>query len=107
MRTLSIEKMMARTEKKAARAAEGKASVPGFSRWIDTFVSEKGLDRAQLFEVEGASGLNLIPLGVVVDRIKQAPAIEQAAIKSQIVRLDFANADVRGYFQHLAKALAL
>jgi hypothetical protein len=78
-----------------------------FAEWIDTFVDEKGLDTERLFEVEGPSGLNIIPLGVVVAAMKAAPAGEQEAIKAMLVKLDFINADCNGYFGHLAKALVL
>lgn len=105
-RILDVNALFARIERKAAKAATQQPRVPGFHRWIDTFVAEKGLDREECFEVEGPSGPNLIPLGCVIDLAKSAPATEQAAIKSQIVRLDFANADVRGFFKHLAKAVA-
>lgn len=78
-----------------------------FSRWLNTFISEKGLDLEHTFEVEGPEwGLNLIPLGVVVEHIHIAPSREQAAIKDMIVRIDFHNGNVLDYFQHLAKALA-
>lgn len=78
-----------------------------FNQWLDTFINEKGIDLEQLLEVNGPSGLNLIPVGALVDAIKDAPATERAAIKDMIVRIDFANGDVLPYFQHLAQAIAL
>lgn len=78
-----------------------------FSTWLNTLVSEKGFDSEHMFLVEGDSGENHIPLGCVLDAIKQAPKHEQKAIKSALVMLDFRNADLLGYFGHLAKALAL
>jgi hypothetical protein len=78
-----------------------------FEKWIDTLVEEKGYDREQVFQVEGKSGTNFIPLGVVVDTIKIAPLKEREAIKDVIVRLDFVNADVADYFRHLAQAIAI
>ncbi|MEB3023430.1 MULTISPECIES: hypothetical protein [Mycolicibacter] len=75
--------------------------------WIDTFVEEKELDRDYLFEVPGPSGVNMIPLGAVVDTIKIAPAAEQAVIKRQLIALDFHNNDVPTYLRHLAGALAI
>jgi hypothetical protein len=77
-----------------------------FSKWLDTLVSEKGLDREHLFEKEGPSGLNIIPLGVVLDAIKSAPAHEQRGIKTMLVKIDFVNGSVLKYFEHLAGALA-
>jgi hypothetical protein len=78
-----------------------------FNTWLDTLIDEKGYDTEHRFSVEGPSGENSIPLGCVLDAIKQAPKHEQAAIKANLVRLDFRNADLLRYFGHLAQALAL
>lgn len=79
-----------------------------FSTWLDTFVEEKGLDTEFVIKVTGETGLmNHIPLGILLDVIKEAPTREQLGIKAEIVRLDFLNADVMGYFEHLAKAIAI
>lgn len=75
--------------------------------YLETLISEKGRDLEELLEVEGPSGLNIMPLAVVVDAIAQAPASEQAAIKTMIVKIDFVNGDVFGYFRHLAQAIAV
>lgn len=77
-----------------------------FDDWLDTFVAEKGLDTERIFEAEGASGLNIIPLAVVLEHLKIAPPAEQEAIRTVIVKIDFANGDVTHFFGHLAKALA-
>ena len=78
-----------------------------FSHWLDTFVSEKGIDENQIIEVEGPSGANLIPVGFLLDLMKQAPKSEQHGIKSTIIKIDFYNGDVLGYFKHLAQAVAM
>ena len=82
-----------------------------FNDWLDRLVDEKGLDRDKVYEVEGPKdsfyGVNLIPLGVVVDAIKAAPANEKAPIKDTLVKIDFLNGDVEHFFRHLAKALAV
>mgnify|MGYP003693749811 CR=1 FL=1 len=49
---------------------------------------------------------NAIPLGVVIEHMKIAPATEQDVIKRTIIRLDFTNADVVPFFKHLARAIA-
>lgn len=61
----------------------------------------------QILEVEGVSGTNWIPVGVLVDAMKATTTTEQAAIKRMIVRIDFVNGDVLHYFRHLAKAIAI
>lgn len=78
-----------------------------FSKWIETFLSEKGIDGEQMLVVDGPSGENTIPVGCLVEMMKQAPKHEQAGIKSMIVKIDFRNGDVLDYFKHLAKAVAL
>ncbi len=79
-----------------------------FNQWLDTFVSEKGLDTDHIFEVEGKEwGTNLIPLDALLEAIKGASDNEKAAIKDMIVKIDFYNGDVMDYFKHLAKAIAL
>jgi hypothetical protein len=78
-----------------------------FAKWLDTLVEEKGIDPEMLIEVEGPSGANIMPLEVVLDAMKATTPSEQAAIKTMIVRIDFANGDVVDYLKHLAQAIAL
>jgi hypothetical protein len=82
------------------------AKTTAFGRWFDTLISEKGIDLEEVLTVEGPSGANWIPVGVLAGIIKTAPAHEQAGIKSMLVRIDFANGNVRHYLTHLAKAVA-
>lgn len=79
----------------------------GFATWLDTFISEKGLDLDHRFDVEGPQwGWNSIPLGSVVDVAKQCDAAEQAKIKDTLVQIDFRGGDAMHFFEHLAKGLA-
>jgi hypothetical protein len=78
-----------------------------FSTWLDTFVQEKNFDPEHIFEIKGEWGANIMPLSVVIDAMKQAPAEEQRAIRDKIIQLDFANAPILPFFEHLAGALAL
>lgn len=75
--------------------------------WIDRFVSEKELDTDHVFEVEGASGPNFIPLAVVIEHVKIATQKERAQIKHKLVKIDFVNGDVMRFFNHLAQAIAI
>ena len=45
-------------------------STRGFIKWLNTFNTEKGLDLDEILEVEGPSGVNIMPLEVVIDAIK-------------------------------------
>ncbi len=77
-----------------------------FDTWLDTFIAEKGIDLEDTFEVEGPSGPNTIPYGVIVEHMKIANAQEQAKIKDIIVKIDFKAGDVLDFFRHLGKAIA-
>ena len=78
-----------------------------FSKWLETFLSEKGIDGETILAVEGPSGENAIPVACLVDLMKQAPKLDQPGIKSMIVKIDFRNGDVLDYFRHLARAVAI
>lgn len=78
-----------------------------FRLWLKTLIEEKGYDLEQIFEVPGKSGPNFVPLAVVVSAMNSAPQREQKAIKTMVVKIDFAGASVLDYFKHLAKALAI
>ena len=78
-----------------------------FNKWLDTLVSEKGLNAEQVVEVPGASGVNYMPLQIIMDAIKSASKIEQSQIKNTLVMIDFKNGDILHFFKHLAKAIAI
>jgi hypothetical protein len=78
-----------------------------FTTWIDTLNTEKGIDMEQGFEVEGPSGANWMTYDIVVSAIKQANSNEQAGIKNTLVKIDFANGDIRHFYRHLAQAIAI
>ena len=77
-----------------------------FDKWIDTFNEEKGINLERIIEIEGQSGLNMIPVSVVIEHMKIAPQHEQEKIKDVIVKIDFANGNVNDFYDHLAKAIA-
>jgi len=74
--------------------------------YIYTLIEEKGLDLESDFEVLGESGLNIIPLGVVVEYFLNTPKEMQNKIKDTLVKIDFHNGDINHFFEHLAKAIA-
>lgn len=76
-------------------------------RYLTMLIEEKaGIEMETPIEVEGASGLNMMSVGVVVEHILIASHREQEAIRRMLVKIDFHNASVLDYFVHLAKALA-
>jgi hypothetical protein len=79
-----------------------------FTKWLDTLIEEKNIDTEFVtFEIEGESGMNFIPLGCVIEAIKNTSKVEQNAIKHNLVMIDFKNGNIVHYFEHLAKALAI
>lgn len=91
------------------KGLEIKASVkaaPSFDKWLDTFISEKGIDLEDTFDVEGPSGTNTMPYGVIIEHMKIAGPQEQKALKNKMVYLDFKNADIKDFLRHLGGAIA-
>ena len=78
-----------------------------FEKWLDTLVEEKGLNTDHVFEVDGESGTNYIPLAVVLEHINIAGRQEKAHIKTKLVMVDFINGNVMHFFRHLAQAIAI
>ena len=77
-----------------------------FSNWLDTFISEKGIDTDDIFSIETDANDNIFDYAFVIAAMKTAPDHEQAAIKRTIIKIDFCNGDVCHYLRHLAQALA-
>ena len=77
-----------------------------FNSWLDSFLSEQGIDLGQPITVITPGGTpNRMTVETVVDAIKAAPTKEQYAIKATLVKVDFINANPVPYFEHLAQAL--
>lgn len=77
-----------------------------FNNWIDTLIEEKNIDLEEIFEFENQNGFNQMPYGVVIEAMKKAPEHEKRSIKDTIVKIDFANGDVKHFLRHLGNALA-
>lgn len=79
-----------------------------FNTWLDALIEEKGIHVESIeFEKMGKSGMNIIPLGVVIEHIKIASKEEQKQIKTTLVKIDFLNGDICHFFNHLAGAIAI
>ena len=75
-------------------------------KYLKNLIDEKGIDTNLTFQVKGETGINLIPIGVVIEHILLAPIKEKRAIKDWLVKIDFVNGNVLDYFKHLAQAIA-
>jgi hypothetical protein len=76
-------------------------------KYLTTLLSEKRIDLEQDLNVEGNSGLNIIPLMIVIDAIDSSSTQEQKQIKNTLVQIDFKNGDVMHFIKHLAQAIAI
>lgn len=77
-----------------------------FNKWLDTFIEEKGIDLEQVIEIKTKTNTHCLEVGNIIENIKATTPDEQVGIKNMIVKIDFHNGDVVGYFRHLAHALA-
>jgi hypothetical protein len=78
-----------------------------FDQWLDTFLTEKGINLEDSFEVDGPSGPNHMVYQNVVDAMKIAPEYEKGSIRSLMVQVDALNGDIRKLLRHLAQAIAI
>ena len=80
-----------------------------FNDWIDTLLSEKGIDQDQVLTIpsDGIFGDNIMSVQVVIDAIKSTTKQEQKAIQKMLVKIDFMNGDIMHYIKHLAQAIAI
>ena len=78
-----------------------------FTKWLDTFLEEKNIELEDTFSFEDEiTGYNLMPYGVVVEAIKNKPALAQKEIQRILILLDFKNLPIKGYLEHIGKSLA-
>ena len=77
-------------------------------QWLRVFFEEKALEN-RLYTVESAGGTtNLICTEEVVSTILDAATEQEAEQIANIVRrLDFLNADLHPFLEHLAQAIAI
>ena len=76
-----------------------------FGKWLDTFLSEKGIELDEYLDTYRGEEHRALPVGFITEHIKAAHPDERAKIKSTIVMIDFKNGDVRHYLAHLGAAL--
>lgn len=77
-----------------------------FDKWLDTFVSEKGINLDEMFPIERDGKVYVRDYKFVIDALKERFTFEEKElIKKQIVGLDFVNADFKKYFQKVGSSL--
>lgn len=76
-----------------------------FGKWLDTFLSEKGIELDEYLDTYRGEEFRALPVAFVAEHIKIAPPTEREAIKTMLIKIDFKNGDVRDYLAHLGAAL--
>lgn len=82
-------------------------STRGFIKWFNTFNEEKGINLDEIIEIEGNSGVNIMPIRAVTEQIKNCCLSEQLNIHKMLVKFDFYNENIADYYKHLAQAIAI
>lgn len=62
--------------------------------YLNTLISEKGINLHQEFEFTVNGETNFVPLEVIIEFIDSMPKEYQTKIKSQLVMIDFKNGDI-------------
>ena len=62
--------------------------------YLNTLISEKGINSYTEFEFTVNGETNFVPLAVIVEFIDSMPKEYQNKIKSQLVAIDFKNGDI-------------
>ena len=75
-------------------------------QYFRTLVEEKGIDLQTIIEVEGESGMNFIPLEMVIIFLEGAGKNTQNTAMNHLTKIDFHNGDVMHFFTHVAKFMA-
>ena len=80
-----------------------------FNKWIDTLLEEKGIDVEESLTVFKGGDKNAesreLTVGFIVEHIKVTGAETPAMVKNALVRIDFANGDVRDFLAHIGASL--
>jgi|TARA_B110000977_G_C10844967_1_gene403527 hypothetical protein len=75
--------------------------------YLETLLEEKGISQEYLFKAEGdVWGTNIMPLSVIVDYLCSVSEDAQKTAKTNLVKIDFHNGDVKHFFQYVADFLA-
>ena len=74
--------------------------------YLHNLLGENNIDLKTTLSVNGASGSNVIPVGVVVEYILITTKAEQRSIRDVLVAIDYKNGDIMHFIKHLALAIA-
>ena len=77
-----------------------------FTKWLDIFIDEKGLDLDETIEFPGKEyNSHIMTYGYVIENIKIMDSATQKKIKDMLVKIDFRNGDIKDFLNHIAKGM--
>ena len=77
-------------------------------KYLEILLKEKNINTEdEEFHIKGESGINIMPLGVIIEHILITTKEEQNKIKNVLIEIDYKNGDILHFFEHLGKALAI
>jgi hypothetical protein len=72
-------------------------------KYFENFFAEKEI-AYELFEIDHAGQTHFIDTDFVIELIKTAPQNEQMQLRNTLVKIDFANGNVKHFLKFLAEA---
>jgi len=85
---------------------ESKTVENAFTKWLDTFLEEKGIDLDTFINIQSENKISMVQYANIVEFIKNNTSKEtQEVIKNTLVKIDFANASVEKYLQWLGEKI--
>tara|TARA_Y200000002_G_C22282743_1_gene497003 strand:- start:262 stop:552 length:291 start_codon:yes stop_codon:yes gene_type:complete len=79
-----------------------------FNNWLDTFVSEKGLDLEYNFEITSTKNkvYHIVELKIIIDYMKNLSVDNKYVCYDRIVKADFKNQNCLMFFGIVAQYIA-
>ena len=84
---------------------ENKAVENAFTKWLDTFLEEKGTDLDTFINITSGNKITMIQYANIVEFAKNADTRTQANIKNTLVQIDFNNGSVEKYLYWLGEKI--
>jgi hypothetical protein len=72
-------------------------------KYFENFFNEKEIGYT-MFEIEHQGQMHFLDTDFVIELIKGAPKAEQMQIRNTLVKIDFANGDVKHFLKFLAES---
>jgi len=84
---------------------ENKAVENAFTKWLDTFLEEKGTDLDTFINITSENKITMVQYINIVEFMKNTDTRTQAIIKNALVQIDFNNSSVERYLKWLGEKI--